>query len=346
MFNVLLSCSGRRNYLLGCFRRALAGRGQVIATDASADASTLHEADRAFVVPRVDVPAYVDILLDLCAKHRIGLLLSLNDFELPLLAKHRERFRALGTVPAISSPEVIELCQDKWATYLFLLKLGVHVPRTWVTLEEALDDIRREGLSFPLVIKPRWGSGSLFIEYPASLEELKQSWRFASERLKQSALAAFSTSDPSRCLLVQERLAGEEHGLDIINDLDGKYVVTLAKRKLAMRAGETDKAVTVADAKLMALGRRLGESLGHVGNLDCDVFVGPDGVCRVLEMNPRFGGGYPFSHVAGADIPAALIAWASGQSPRPEWLTARPGVASAKCDRVILLGDIPHLSRA
>jgi carbamoyl-phosphate synthase large subunit len=80
----------------------------------------------------------------------------------------------------------------------------------------------------------------------------------------------------------------------------------------------------------------IGESLGHVGNLDCDVFIGPNGI-SVLELNPRFGGGYPFSHLAGVNLPAVLLAWASNQSPSQEWLTLTPGRAASKCDRVFTI---------
>ncbi len=123
----------------------------------------------------------------------------------------------------------------------------------------------------------------------------------------------------------------------MINDLQGRYVSTLIKRKLSMRAGETDRAITVHDPELEALGQRLGQALGHVGNLDCDVIVGPDGP-RVIELNPRFGGSYPFAHQAGANLPAALLAWALGNAARPEWLRVRPNVTSAKCDRLVECG--------
>jgi carbamoyl-phosphate synthase large subunit len=103
-----------------------------------------------------------------------------------------------------------------------------------------------------------------------------------------------------------------------------------------MRAGETDSAVTVSNERLEALGETLGRSLGHLGNLDCDVFLNAEGAW-VLELNPRFGGGYPFSHVAGANLPAALIAWARGEAPDPRWLRPEVGVVSSKFSRLMLI---------
>jgi carbamoyl-phosphate synthase large subunit len=151
-----------------------------------------------------------------------------------------------------------------------------------------------------------------------------------------------ASADLERCLIAQEKVAGDEYGLDVVNDLCGRYVTTFVKRKMAMRAGETDKAITVDHPQLKAIGQQIGEALKHVGNLDCDVFV--DGHRYwVLELNPRFGGGYPFTHRAGVNLPAALIAWAQGDMVDPRWLTLRPDVAAAKCDHLVeIANDRPH----
>lgn len=346
MFNVLLSCAGRRNYLVQYFRAALAGRGQVFAADACPQAPALHEADRAFVLPAVSAPDYLDRLLQLCSRENVRMIVTLNDYELPLLARQRERLHAVGTLPVVSSPEVIELCHDKWATFRRLKELGFEVPRTWNALEDALEASRCGVLSFPVVLKPRWGTGSIGVEFLESPEELVWAWRLASKRLARSPLGVFSAAEPERSLLVQERLTGEEHGLDVVNDLEGRPAAVFARRKLAMRSGETDRAVIVEHPGLIQVGRRLGAALRHAGNLDCDVFVDRDGTARVLELNPRFGGGYPFSHAAGADVPAALIAWAGGEPPDPGWLRVRPGASFAKCDRLVPLDGTGPASEA
>jgi len=78
-----------------------------------------------------------------------------------------------------------------------------------------------------------------------------------------------------------------------------------------MRGGETDSAVTVDEPRLRELGEQIAAGLGHIANLDVDVFLTDNGP-HVLEMNPRLGGGYPFSHLAGANLPAAIVAWLRG----------------------------------
>jgi carbamoyl-phosphate synthase large subunit len=327
--NVLLTCAGRRNYLVRYFRQALGGRGQVFAADASPHAPALQEADAAYLVPSVDHPEYIDVLRSLCREHSVRLLLSLNDLELPVLAQHRNAFADDGTIAVVSSPTVISTCFDKWATCRWLQSKNVTAPRTYTTLADAYQALERGQVRFPMTVKPRWGTASIGIHMARDREDLDLYYRVTQRELGQSMLSQVSEPDGAHAILVQEGLEGDEFGLDIVNDLDGRYVCTFVKRKLAMRAGETDRAITVASADLQCLGQRIGRALGHVGNLDCDIFV-VDGTPYVLEMNPRFGGGYPFSHAAGANIPAAIVAWAAEEPVDPAWLHIRSGVAAAK----------------
>ncbi|MCO7193197.1 ATP-grasp domain-containing protein [Pseudonocardia sp. McavD-2-B] len=331
--NVLLTCAGRRHYLVEYFRAALTGIGAVVATDVDAAAPAMQAADRAVVVPPVADPGYVEHLVAVCREHEIGLLLSLNDLELPVLAPHRARFAEAGTRAVLPPPDVVDICADKWRTFGWLTAHGIPTARTVLTVDDARAGLDAGLLDFPLVVKPRWGTASIGIEVVADLDELMLAHRLAGIRVGRSALAG--AGPPEHTIVVQQMLPGHEHGMDVVNDLDGRVATVLARRKLTMRGGETDRAVTVARPELEELGTRLGRALGHIGNLDVDVFVDDDGHAAVLELNARFGGGYPFSHHAGADVPAALLAWASGRSPDPRWLTAVAGVRSAKYDRLV-----------
>lgn len=332
--NILLTCAGRRNYLVRYFQEALAGKGSVYAIDSSPYASALHEADHALVVPPISDPNYIDVLVEICRTHDIRLVFSLNDLELPLLARQKERLIQVGALPVISDSQVIDLCFDKWASDRFLAELGIDRPKTFLTLDDAKQAIAAGQLELPVVVKPRWGTASLLIEYPQSVAELELTYQLNQLRLKRTFLAEVSSKESEKGILIQEMMPGTEYGLDVINDLDGRYVTTFVKQKLGMRSGETDRACTVLFEQLSALGQTIGEALGHIGNLDCDVFVS-EGRISVLELNPRFGGGYPFSHLAGANLPAALIAWAEGKLPRREWLQVASNIASAKCDRLV-----------
>jgi carbamoyl-phosphate synthase large subunit len=338
--NVMLTCAGRRGYLVEVFKQAVGDGSRVFACDSSADAPALQKADKAFIVPRIDREGYIDALSDICDDHQIGLLIPALEPELSLLAIHRARFLAIGTVPLVSPPEIVATCFDKLATSNFLSNCGLGIPRTFDSLDAARAALSKGDITFPLVVKPRWGVSSFGMQFPEDDEELELSYQLTKKQIERSFLAEFSVTDSQRSILIQERLLGEEYGMDVINDLSGSYVCTFIKRKIRMRAGQTDQAVTVSDDRLEMIGQLMGEKLGHVGLLDCDAFVTEHG-CYVIDINPRIGGGYPFSHIAGANLPAALIAWIDGQQPDPAWLRIMPNVAAARCDTLVVTNQKP-----
>jgi carbamoyl-phosphate synthase large subunit len=339
--NVLLTCAGRRSYLVQFFKEALQGTGQVIACDCSASAPALRDADQAIIVPRIDAPDYFTRLQSLCREHAVRLIVCVNDLELGDLARQAPALLSLGTIPVVATPEVVATCQDKWATFQLLQSLDIPTPDTYPSIADARQALARGTLRFPLLVKPRWGTSSIGIEHVESERELALACEWGQQRLRHTILARLCPIDPAEAFVIQEWLPGQEYGMDIVNDLAGRHVATLGRRKLAMRGGNTDRAVTVADPALDRLGQIIGRRLRHLGCLDCDVMSTDRGYC-VLDLNPRFGGGYPFSHLAGANIPAALLAWASGEEPDPEWLQSRPGVVVAKYDGLSILEAIPE----
>jgi carbamoyl-phosphate synthase large subunit len=335
--NILLTCAGRRNYLVQFFKQALQARGQggeVIACDCSSSAPALADADRRLIVPPVEAPDYFDALLAACREFTVRLVFCVHDLELPGLAREAPRFRAAGTIPVVAAPAVVAACQDKWAAFRYLRSRGIATPDTYPTLAAARVALARGAIRFPLLLKPRWGTSSIGIERVETDRELTLAHEWGLAQMRRTILARMCRAGPERAFVIQQWLPGEEYGLDIINDLAGRYVCMLGRRKLVMRAGNTDRAVTVADAALDQLGATIGRRLRHLGCLDCDVMA-TDAGYQVLDLNPRFGGGYPFSHLAGADVPAALIAWAGGETPDPSWLMTCPGVVTAKYDGVM-----------
>lgn len=335
--NILFSCAGRRNYLLQYFRNALAGKGQIFATDLSPLAPAMAEADQAFLVPRVDADNYLEALLKICKDNSVSVVISLNDHELPVLAAAKEQFAAIGTTVIVSDLSVIELCFDKTQTDSFAEKIGIKTPLTFTSLESAIQAIEAGTLDFPLFVKPRWGSGSAGIERVESLTELKLAWELNNIKLVRWGVRV--GDDQESGLLIQQALPGCEYGVDIVNDLKGNYRATFVKQKLGMRAGETDKAKTVNLPIFEEIGQKISSALGHIGNVDCDFFVDGDDI-YLLEINPRFGGGYPFSAEAGVDVPAALLAWVAGKEPDPSWKDIKFNVTTAKCDRLVKVSEV------
>lgn len=308
--NILFTCAGRRTYLLKYFKENLSEGDKVVATDMQLSAPALQVADVKLQVPAVYDPKYIDITLQICKEQKIDALLSLNDLELPLLAENKVRFEAEGVKVIVSDPKVIDIAFDKYKTAQWVESLGLKSPQTFVRLEDAKRALQTGELVFPLFMKPRWGSGSIGLETIADMEELDTYYNLLMKKIKKTILATASVGD--EYIMIQEKLTGNEFGLDVMNDLEGNHVAVSVKQKLAMRAGETDKAVTLDLPEVREIGRKIGEALKHIGNLDVDVMQNAKGEYCVLELNPRFGGGFPFSYEAGVNLPKAIIEWIKG----------------------------------
>lgn len=332
--NILFTCAGRRNYLIEYFQKALNGSGNVVAADMQLSVSSLAVADKSYQVSEVYADNYIDEIIDICKKEDIEAVFSLNDLELPILSNARKRFRDLGINLIVSSANVIDICFDKYKTHEFLLKIGLKSPLTFIISDEVKSAINEKKLTFPFVLKPRWGSASIGIYFPKNKEQFIVMEKLANLQIKDSILSRASNNEINRALLYQEMINGIEFGLDIINDLNGNYVTTIVKQKLGMRAGETDKAVIVENENIKEIGKRIGSSLKHIGNLDCDVFYNGNDY-YVLEMNPRFGGGFPFSYEAGVDLPTVILKWLKDEPVDLNLLNPLENIAFAKCDKLI-----------
>lgn len=306
--NILFTCAGRRSYLLNYFKQELNDSDLIFATDMSISAPAMAVADVAITVLPVYEQGYVDSLLEICKTNSIDALISLNDLELPILAEHATKFKDINVELIVPSSEVIDICFDKLKTIKFAESLGIKTPRTYTNLKSAQNAIKNGELNFPLVVKPRWGSASIGIEFPNNMEELELSFQLSFIKLKNSILNVASQQDFENSLLIQETLPGKEYGVDILNDFSFQNIAVYAKEKLSMRAGETDKSVLRKNHDLEIVGERIGEALKHKGNLDCDFFVDKNEV-YLLEMNPRFGGGYPFTHESGGNFVKRIINW-------------------------------------
>ena len=272
----------------------------------------------------------VRLALAICKEQKIDVLLSLNDLELPILAENKARFEELGVKVIVSSPDVIDIAFDKYKTAQWVESLGLVAPKTYVRLEDVKKALAAGEIEFPLFMKPRWGSGSIGLESIADMEELDIYYNLLMKKIKKTILATASVGD--EYIMIQEKLTGSEFGLDIMNDLNGRNVGVSVKQKLAMRAGETDKAITVDFPEVREMGRKIGEALGHIGNLDVDIMQRADGAYCVLELNPRFGGGFPFSYEAGVNMPKAIIQWAKGEIVDPTILQPEYGRMFSKND--------------
>lgn len=330
--NILFTCAGRRTYLLKYFKEQLGSDGYIVATDMQLSAPALTAADIKIKVPAVYAEDYINTTLNICKENGVGAVICLNDLELPILAENKSKFEEIGAFPIVSSKDVIDICFDKYKTAQYVESIGLNTPKTFVSIEKAKEALHNGELTFPLVLKPRWGSGSIGIEFVNDFEELDEVYASLLKKIKKTILATASQGD--EYILIQEKIDGQEYGMDVMNDLKGVNRGVSVKKKLAMRAGETDKAQTVDNLEIRRIGKTLGENLRHIGNLDVDVFE-KDGKYYVLELNPRFGGGFPFSYEAGVNFPKAIIEWLKGNEIDDSILIPQYGKTFAKCDYLL-----------
>ncbi len=281
--NILILSVGSRNKIIQYFVKTLNGTGKVVATDMNNLAPAIYEADKYYIVPRVTDSQYIDVLLEICKKEEINGVLSLIDPELSLLAKNEKLFEAMGVRIIGSSYELCEMSLDKYQMFLWLNEHGYKCAKSYMKKEEFYEDIKNDKIKYPVFVKPAKGSASIAISkvYDQKTVDL-----------------LFAHNDG---LMVQEYLDGQEIGADVYIDLiSGQVVSIFTKKKIKMRAGETDKAVSFKDEKLFTLIRDFVSEAGYKGQIDIDIFD-INGEYYISEVNPRFGGGYPHAYESGCD---------------------------------------------
>ena len=293
--NILLLSVGTRNKVVQYFKRAVGETGKVIATDMSEFAPAVYEADKFYRVPRITDTRYMDIILDICKKENITGVLSLIDPELSLLAQHQEKFAAVGTTVIGSTYELCERALDKMRMYNWLQQHGYNCAKSYVDKESFFADVNAGEINYPVFVKPVRGSASIAISKAYDRETVEFLFNHSSN------------------LMIQEFLDGQEIGADVYVDmLSGEVVSIFTKKKIIMRAGETDKAVSFRDEKLFAMIEKFVSESGWRGQIDIDIFD-VNGEYFISEVNPRFGGGYPHAYECGCDHMEMILKNLAGQ---------------------------------
>ncbi|MFS0576486.1 ATP-grasp domain-containing protein [Sporosarcina sp. 179-K 3D1 HS] len=327
--NILFTSAGRRNYLVQYFKKTIGDSGTIHVANSTPYSTAMKYGDQTVITPLISDKKYIPFLLEYCLQHQIDILIPLFDMDLPVLSKNKKRFEKIGVTVIVASEEVIRICNDKWESFKFLQWNGFRTPLTFLSIEEAKQAIWKGVIRFPVILKPRWGAGSLSVYEAENEEEMELFYDKIKRKVHSRKVLDALLHNEDNCVIIQQKLNGQEYGLDIINDLHGNHQTTIVKIKHAMRSGETDFAETVDEPRLEYAGMRLGRTLGHIANLDVDAFI-LEGVPYILEMNGRFGGGYPFSHIAGTNLPEAIVRWVKGERIKESLLKGKVGVLGYK----------------
>jgi carbamoyl-phosphate synthase large subunit len=285
---VLLTGVGKRYDIVSAFAR----HTTVIAADPSPLAPAQYAAHHRVAPPRIDDPGYVPALAEVCARHDVGAVVPLTDLDIELLAQARVD----GILPAFTpDPEIARATYDKYETHELLQRHGLPSPPTVLPGDEPE--------SYPVMVKPRQGSGARSIHLAHDAEE-----------------AAFFVRYVKEPTMVQRAMDGPEFSIDLLSDLDGRCLNAIPRTMLESRGGESIKGTVIADAELVELGRNVVEALGVRGPCTVQAFRDKQIGLGITDVNTRFGGAFPapmYAALPGRTYPELIARMANGERPEP-----------------------------
>jgi carbamoyl-phosphate synthase large subunit len=311
----LLSSAGRRGSLVRFLKQqpVRGDRSTVVVTDYSFLSAAGHIADIFEQVPYVRDDDFIPRTLDIARKHGVAVIIPTIDPELEIYARHRDVFAREGIDVWVSSPEVTSLGWDKWKLYRWLREQGLPTVPTF-----ELANLSRRALNGPVGAKPRSGSSGFGVVH--------------ADRVDQLVIDQLGDD-----YIVQSRAPGFELTIDFAVGRTGNVLAIVPRRRIEVRGGEVSKAMTVDYPAVIELARAIAQRLpGAYGALNVQVFFEPStGELNVIEINPRFGGGYPLAHLAGANFLDALLRDARGEL--VEELKWQPGVLLLRYDTEVIV---------
>ncbi|WP_273176709.1 ATP-grasp domain-containing protein [Hoylesella pleuritidis] len=285
MNNIMFCSCGRRAQLFKFLKESLGNTCQIVATDNIDTAPALYEADKKYLVPRIDTPDYIDRVLEIAKKNYVRAITTLIDPEIEVLAKHREEFSKEGILVLAPSKETAHYCFDKYEMYKYLHKNNIRTVLTYDSLVNFNQGYEQGEINFPVFIKPRTGSGSVGIYKCDNKEQLEK--YFKEEEFDY---------------IIQEFMTDGDCDADVYIDcFSHKPVAAFSKRKLETKIGGANKTISFKDQKLFNFIEEICQVLEFNGPVDMDFWY-KDGEYYLSEINPRFGGAYLHAFGAGVDF--------------------------------------------
>jgi carbamoyl-phosphate synthase large subunit len=286
---VLLTGVGKRYDIVSAF----AQHATVVAADPNPLAPAQYAATVRTAVPRIDDPEYVPALARLCAEHEVGAIVPLTDLDIEVLAQAR----ADGRLPAalVPDPAIAAATYDKYEAHLLLERLGLPSPPTVLP--------GGDPPSYPVMVKPRRGSGARSIHAARDADE-----------------AAFFVRYIDEPVMVQKLMDGPEFSIDTLSDREGRCLNAIPRTMIESRGGESIKGTVIADAELVDLGRRVVEALGVRGPCTVQAFRDAEIGLGITDVNTRFGGAFPapmYAAEPGRTYPELIVRMARGEPVEP-----------------------------
>jgi carbamoyl-phosphate synthase large subunit len=276
---------------------------RIVTVDMNPENAGRYFSDAFYSVPAAGDESFLPRLLEICRQERVDLLIPIVDYEFNKLAAARRAFAEVGCRVVISEPRVIQICNDKWASFKFFRQHGLATPMTW--LPEQIDAAK---LSYPIFIKPRlMGRGSI------------DAYRVNSATELATRLAAIDQP------LLQEFIRGKEFTVDILCDFAGKALNGVVRERIETKCGVSYKGRSIRDRGILDAAVQVAEALPIIGPVNIQCFRNTDGVV-VFEINPRYSGALVLSIAAGFNSPLWLLRLAKGRRVKAELGSYEEGV--------------------
>lgn len=285
--NILITSAGKRVTLVKLFKKELKAvfpDAKVYTTDMNPTlAPAGYVSDKCFEVPRVTDEHYLERLIHICKENGVKLVIPTIDTELLLLASHKDDLKSHGIEAIVSDLDFITACRDKRNTNGLFGQLHIRIP-------EPRDKFHPV---FPMFAKPYDGSLSKDLFVIHRKEDL------TAEILEHPKLIFMEYIDKTQY---------KEYTVDMYYGKDNKVKCIVPRERIEIRAGEINKGCTRKNYLVEFLKGRMGYMKGVAGCICIQLFYRENDKDVVgIEINPRFGGGYPMSYHAGANFPQFIV---------------------------------------
>lgn len=300
--NILFTSIGRRYYLIDYFKKNLNSKTKIISTNSSSHISAKNNSNFFYLSPKIKSNSYIKFISSIIKKHNVKLVIPLLDIDCKKLSKNVKIINKLNAT-LISPPyEIVNIVTDKFKLYNFLKNYKINTPKTYISKKKFLSDLKKKEIKFPVILKPRFGTSSILTLKANNTNELNLFYVFLNNKIKDQY---FYKKSNKKKIVIQQFIKGNEYGLDLLNSIEKKYHSHLLKQKIKIRNGETD-ICKISRQNISKLCKKISKLILHNFLIDIDL-INMNKKFYILDINPRIGGGYPFTHIAGFDMIKYLL---------------------------------------
>jgi len=285
---------------------------RIIATDTTSRSLGLYtDIDKAYLVPTVTDPNYLDTIFKICAKEKVQILIPGSEAELKIIGTQLKQFKKKNILVLTNNAEVINNCLDKWSNYKKLKSLGFNVPESYLPKNSKDIDLIKK---FPVVIKPYTGGGG---SRGVFIAQNKKELSFFLDYLFRQGVSP----------VIQEYIGSpdEEYTVGVLHSLKGKLLGSFALKRVvkgamsvksAIKDYKNDNVYVISTGisqgevddfpEVRKYAEKIANKIKSTGPLNIQCRKEGDKI-YVFEINPRFSGTSAIRALCGYNEVETLI---------------------------------------